>query len=145
MFEIGSGVTAIPLGMTITGGSASLGGGLESLRGTATLTDVTVSGNSLLRRRAGKPRRGTASAHRRHRQRRGSASVEGGGLINDAGTASLTDVTVSGNSASVEGGGLENYGTASLTDVTVSGNSASKGGGLYNHGTLTLARHDRRR
>src|SRR5262249_47026288 len=61
----------------------------------------------------------------------------GGGLLN-YGTATLTNCTVSGNSAG-GGGGLLNYGTATLTNCTVSGNSAGfGGGGVYNAGTATL-------
>ena len=51
------------------------------------------------------------------------------------GTATLTNCTVSGNSAD-SGGGLYNYGTATLTNCTVSGNTAGRyGGGLDNRGT----------
>ncbi|HEV3309083.1 MAG TPA: choice-of-anchor Q domain-containing protein, partial [Chloroflexota bacterium] len=70
----------------------------------------------------------------------GSISGNGGGLAS-YGTTTLTDCTVSGNSAHT-GGGLWNSGTTTLTDCTVSGNSVRSGrggGGLYNHGgTLTL-------
>ena len=43
----------------------------------------------------------------------------------------LTNCTVSGNSASGSGGGLVNFfhGTTTLTNCTVSGNSAKDGGG----------------
>ena len=71
----------------------------------------------------------------------GSTSGFGGGLLN-YGTATLTNCTVSDNSAS-SGGGLSNYGSASLVNCTVSDNKAvtgvnNKGGGLANDGTLTL-------
>ncbi len=64
----------------------------------------------------------------------------GGGIYNDGGTLTLTNSTVSGNTASYGGGGICNYGTATLTNSTVSGNTASSdGGGIYNYvGTLTL-------
>ncbi len=60
----------------------------------------------------------------------------GGGGLYSNGTLSLTNCTVSGNTANIEfgrGGGLCNIGTATLTNCTVSGNSASSegGGGLY--------------
>ena len=53
------------------------------------------------------------------------------------GTATLTNCTVSGNSAGQLGGGLSNYdGTATLTNCTVSGNSANdRGGGLDSQAT----------
>ena len=57
------------------------------------------------------------------------------------GDMTLTDCTVSGNSAVAsglvggQGGGLWNVGMMSLTNCTVSGNSATNnGGGLYNGG-----------
>jgi hypothetical protein len=61
------------------------------------------------------------------------------GYVNHSGTLSLTNATVSGNSATT-GGGLATFGgTTSLTNATVSGNSATTGGGLYNYGgTATL-------
>ena len=46
-------------------------------------------------------------------------------MFNNVGTATLTNCTVSGNSAGIDGGGLSNDGTATLTNCTVSGNSAS--------------------
>ena len=45
VFQVDRGVTATISGMTITGGSAANGGGLDNLDGTATLTNCTVSGN----------------------------------------------------------------------------------------------------
>ena len=46
-------------------------------------------------------------------------------MFNYCGTTTLTNCTVSGNSAAIGGGGLYNcYGTATLTNCTVSGNSA---------------------
>ena len=74
----------------------------------------------------------------------GGKAVNGGGLYNNRGTLALSNVTVSGNTASGDGGGLFNgsYGTLSLTDCTVSGNAAGNaGGGLYTEpvDTLTLS------
>lgn len=62
-----------------------------------------------------------------------------GAAINNAGTLTLTNDTLSGNAASSEGGGIYNTGTLTLTDDILSGNSAAiKGGGIFNAGTLTL-------
>ncbi len=116
VLQVDAGVTAAFSKLTLTGGSASYGGGLINY-GTAALSNCTVSGNS--------------------------ASGSGGGLDN-YGTAqlTLTSCTVTGNSAKSSGGGLDNYGTAKLilTNCTVSGNAATTGGGLYNSagGTATL-------
>ena len=71
----------------------------------------------------------------------GNSASYGGGL-NNHGTATLNGCTISNNTASSSGGGLQTFGgTLTLTDCTVSGNSAgSNGGGLYinNGGTLSL-------
>src|SRR5262249_14211710 len=62
----------------------------------------------------------------------------GGGLHNTD-TATLTRVTVSGNTSDASGGGIENEGTLTLTNVTISGNTAvTDGGGLINDITATL-------
>ena len=66
-----------------------------------------------------------------------SAASLGGGVRNN-GTATLTDCTLSGSSADV-GGGVVNFGTATLTDCTLSGNSAGEGGGMENYGKATFA------
>ncbi|MEZ5425083.1 MAG: choice-of-anchor Q domain-containing protein [Pyrinomonadaceae bacterium] len=68
----------------------------------------------------------------------------GGGILNFGGTLTLTDVTVSGNSATgQDGGGIANlntFGTLTMTDSTVSGNSTTGfGGGIANSGdSLTM-------
>ena len=50
----------------------------------------------------------------------------GGGINNDGGTVTLTNSTVSGNTAGGDGGGIYSTGgTVTLTNSTVSGNSAS--------------------
>ena len=39
-------------------------------------------------------------------------------------TASISGVTITGGNAGYDGGGLYNYGTTTLTNCTISGNSA---------------------
>jgi len=58
----------------------------------------------------------------------------GGGMYNDSGSPSVTNVTFSGNQAYFSGGGMynENSSSPSLTNVTLSGNQASSGGGMGN-------------
>jgi predicted outer membrane repeat protein len=58
----------------------------------------------------------------------------GGGMLNDANSPTLTNVTFSGNLANFGGGGLSNNASSpTLTNITFSGNSATSfGGGLYN-------------
>lgn len=113
VFSINAGVTASIEGLTITGGEATgaRGGGISSA-GTLTLTNVVLSGNS--------------------------ADWAGGGIYSSSSTLTLKRSVVSGNSADDYGGGILSDGLLSLTDSTVSGNSAGNGGGIYTSGTLTL-------
>jgi hypothetical protein len=130
VFEIQGGSAALS-GLTITGGQDDFGGGLENYRGTLSLTNCTISGNSAGGYGGGLYSLGGTLVLTSCTVSGNSASTVGGGLRNNGGTLSLTNCTISGNSA-LSGGGLFNSGTLSLTNCTVSGNSATTGGGLFN-------------
>ncbi len=71
----------------------------------------------------------------------GNSTVGGG--IDNAGTLTITDCTLSGNSATATtyaGGGIDNTGTLTVTSSTLSGNSATvgDGGAILDAGTLTI-------
>jgi predicted outer membrane repeat protein len=72
----------------------------------------------------------------------GGNALAGGGLYIDnslgSPTATINNVTISGNTASLTGGGIDNHAIAILTNVTFSSNSASIGGGMYAGGNVTL-------
>ena len=75
----------------------------------------------------------------------GNSSAHTGGAIDNAGTATLSRVTLDHNStdpeAGGEGGGLYNSATATLENVTLSGNSSTTGGGIntaWGSGPITL-------
>jgi CSLREA domain-containing protein len=106
--------------ITIQGGETTEGGGgIRNLGGTVTLTDVTITGNT---------------------------AADGGGLFNDT-TATLRNVTISGNQATGNGGGLYNSGTATLNNVTIAENEADSdqngtgdGGGIFvQAGTVSIS------
>ncbi len=61
----------------------------------------------------------------------------GGGIFN-GGTLTVSGGTFSDNSA-YYGGAIDNGGTATVSNSTVSGNTATYGGGVYNAGTLTVS------
>jgi predicted outer membrane repeat protein len=113
VFQVDPGVTASISALTITGGSADRGAGLDANEGsTIVLNDCTISGNS--------------------------AGVVGGGLDSYA-AATLTNCTFSGNSAGLSGGGLQSTdGTVTIFGCTISGNSSRYGGGMNNNGPATL-------
>ena len=58
----------------------------------------------------------------------------GGAIYNDSANLTITNSTLSGNSAGGSGGGIYNYlGTLMVTNSTLSGNSgAAGGGGIFN-------------
>ena len=95
--------------VTLDLNDASDGGALYN-RGNATITDSTVSNNT-------------------------TTSNAGGIWTSGAGnTLDLTNVTISGNSTVGNGGGLYNAKDATLTNVTVTNNTASTGAGIHETG-----------
>ena len=70
--------------------------------------------------------------------RNGSVGATTGGGINNRGTLTLNNSTVSDNS-SVHGGGIVNNGTMTINNSTISGNTADgSGGGIRNNDTMTI-------
>jgi hypothetical protein len=100
-------------GSAVAYNHASGGGGIESEGGAVTVTDSTIRGNA-------------------------TDDFSGGGIDTYHGTLALTRSAVTDNYSASAGGGLSNAGTATITDSTLSGNSASDGGGIFNIGVLTL-------
>ena len=66
------------------------------------------------------------------------AGENGGAVAHFGGTATITGSTFSGNTANFYGGAIGNAATMSITNSTISGNSAFKGGGILAGGTLTI-------
>lgn len=102
---------------TVSGNSANIGGGIANLNGTATVIGSTVSGN---------------------------IALQGGGISNDfGGILTMTNSSVTGNTATLaSGGGIFNGSASAMTmsNSTVSDNSAASfGGGVSTYGTLTFA------
>jgi CSLREA domain-containing protein len=60
--------------------------------------------------------------------------------ITGTSTVTLSDLTIrNGSESSSQGAGIQNTGTLSVNNCTLSGNSAAKGAGLYNEGTLAVS------
>jgi predicted outer membrane repeat protein len=109
-------------GNTVGPSSSGFGGGVHILSGTFNLSGGAVSGN-------------TSSSY---------GGYGGGGVyVNHSGTFSMSGGAVSGNTTSNDsGGGVDvSSGTFSMSGGTVSGNSSpSSGGGVYvEYGTLSMS------
>src|SRR5262249_60544070 len=61
-----------------------------------------------------------------------------GGAMYNSGTTTLSDVVVSGNTASNNGGGIENDGAITIIDSVITGNMATIGGGFDTANDATL-------
>jgi hypothetical protein len=70
---------------------------------------------------------------------------DGGAILNDFGTLTISNCVLTGNSASTEGGSITNFATLIVTGCTLSNNSATNyalqgyGGGIYNNSVLTVS------
>jgi hypothetical protein len=119
-----TGVNDTITGLTIANGSGGTAGGIYlNGSGSLALVNMVISQNS--------------------------ASVDGGGIGDTAGTTlTISNSTISNNSGKYVGG-LWNNGTANLTDCTLSGNSTAQdgtsllgslenGGAIQNNSTLTM-------
>ena len=69
-----------------------------------------------------------------------SNNLYGGGVSNDTGTMTISNCTLSGNTAAINGGNVDNNGgTVAIKDSTISGGSARYGGGICNaEGTVAI-------
>jgi hypothetical protein len=111
IFSVSSGVTASISGLTLENGNNANGGAFFN-DGTLNLSYCVITGNQ---------------------------ATQGAALNNQSGgVLTLTNSTVSGNTASGIGGGIFNLGTATVTASTFSSNTAAEAAGIYNGGTLTV-------
>jgi CSLREA domain-containing protein len=102
-------------GLTIRDGREDGAGGINNPNAYVLLSNVVVTNNS------------------------GLGTWQGGGIQNQ-GTMTVRNSTISGNSAEDTGGGILNLSTLTVEGSTVSGNTASSGGGIHSRypGTLTI-------
>ena len=123
-------------GITVSGGGIS--GVFTVASGvTATLTDMTITDGVAANNGGGIDNAGTLTLT--HVTLTGNAATLGGGITNEAAaTLSITDSTLMNNTAIRSGGGLNNMGIATLLNDTITGNVASTGGGIANVASGTL-------
>ncbi len=131
---------------TISGNSTDgSGGGVWNESGTASFTDCTITGNTSPFAGGNLGNGGTGTLDLTDCQfTAGNANLGGG--VYSSGNATLTDCTISGNTAADWGGGIANGPVApdlvsilTVVDSTISANSSGLGGGgVFNDGTATL-------
>ena len=127
----------------ISGGAA--GGGIYNNNGTLEISNSSVSGNFVTALCGGiyNSIGGTLSIR--------SSVVDGNGVtvqppfvggcggIFNAGTADVTNCTISHNTAGTQGGGIDNPGSLTIASSTLDHNTTwSAGGGINNGGSLTI-------
>ena len=123
--------TAVPsTGAFGNGGAISTQDGAD-----VTIRHATLQGNQALRGGAisSQPGDTTITIEAATQLISNTATIVGGGIDNH-GSVSVSNSTVSGNSAGQFGGGIYNFAGSSLSvsNSTISGNSAQFGGGIYN-------------
>lgn len=131
------------------------GGGIVNF-GTATLSNSTISGNSVGFIGGGIDNGGTMQIA--STSVKGNTSYEVGGIFNtgnmqisdstissnspggiwNRGEMQIVNTTLSGNSTAYDGGAIASDGTMQIAHSTISGNSARIGGGISNVGSATL-------
>ena len=131
---------------TVTGGWGGDGGGILNKGGTMHLTDVIIDGNTADDRGGGISNNGTLTMTgctvSNNTSRDVTDPAGGGGIFNYNGKeATLTNCTITGNTANTyAGGGICNYGTMTLNNCSVTDNNANtKGGGIFCSTTSTLS------
>jgi hypothetical protein len=146
VLEVETDYTVNIVGLTFTNGKCLAAGGILN-HGKLILTNVTVSHNEGEETAGGIANDidGTLtliSSTVKDNISTDPTSGRGGGLFN-LGAASLTNTTVSGNSAPVAGGGIENFGQLRVSNSRISNNvTQGLGGGIESHnggaGTATV-------
>ena len=146
-------------GLTITGGTASAGGGMANFEGTLTLDHTTVTGNTagaiggggIFSGTMGTGPVGTTTLN--FSQVNGNTSLtSAGGILNHAGTVILNSSQVNDNTAATGGGGIasgtgglggnnSSFLTVNLSQIdhnTSNGGPRAGAGGIANGGTATI-------
>ncbi len=121
-------------GFTITGGSASHGGGMFNIGSNPTVTNCTFSGNMAAIRGGGMYNLSSNPKVTGCTFSGNSGSTGGGGMYNALSTnPTVTNCTFSRNNTGRLGGGMLNASSSpTVSNCTFSGNTADVGGGMYN-------------
>jgi hypothetical protein len=123
----------------LTGNTASIGGGAVAF-GTVLLDAVVITGNTATTLGGGLAAGSGGSLTVSNATVSTNSAPLGGGLgsVNPA-TVTITRSTFSGNTA-LQGGGVVTNGVVNFTDTRITGNTASLGAGGYNLGVFNVLR-----
>jgi predicted outer membrane repeat protein len=120
------------IGLTLTGGDNTLGGGLAASSATVVTIDDCVFTANLADYGGGAYVGGTGSISNSRFEANDAVFYGGGLAISDAGVFTLTDVDIVNNNADL-GGGLFGFQFSFTTGINLllDGNTANNGGGMY--------------
>jgi predicted outer membrane repeat protein len=145
VFEVAAGKQVAVSGMTISNGFDVAGGGILN-NGTLTLSNSTLSNDSA--NMYGKRASNAGGAIENNSiltlngcTFSGNTSSTGGAIdSNAAGTVTLSNCVLSGNSAAASGGGISSRGTLTISNSNLNDNTAlSNGGGIDSYGTARIS------
>ena len=137
----GEGPGTILDGFTITGGNATLGGGMRNVGSSPTVTNCTFTGNQACPIAGGGG--GMANINSSPTVTNCTfidnlAGLFGGGMVNLNSSPTVTNCTFTGNWSNHGGGAMTNgSGSAVVTDCTFTGNTALTNGGGMQNGSLS--------
>ena len=137
VFEVPAGASSIVAGVTITGGSATTGGGaFVAAQGILNLFNTIVEGNTAGARGGGIHNQGTLAVQNSTVVGNRVNDGVGGGIASDLDSSlQVLSSTISGNSATAAGGGLYSSGSSIIAGSTIAGNNASSGGAIFHEPT----------
>lgn len=140
VFDVYSDAATIS-GLTIAGGTFVFGGGIFN-SGTLTVRDAVIRDNHATVLGGGAYNNDFAVLHLVDTLVENNTSDVHGGGIFSLGVLSISNSTISGNSAQHDGAGVHSQsGTLTISDSVVSDNAAElSGGGIYNSGKALVSR-----
>ncbi len=142
LFQSGEDEETVLDGFSLSGGTATEGGGIFLFYSSPSIAWCTIEDNQA-DYGAGMFLFGAAPALSRLSIGNNDATTEGGGVYMKSSTATLVDVTITDNITAGQGGGIcLRASSPTMEDVVVSGNDADLGGGAYlASGSAPIASH----
>jgi CSLREA domain-containing protein len=139
VFQVPAGASATVAGVTITGGSAPVGGAaFVENGGQLFLYDTIIKDNVAVDRGGGVANAGNLSVF--HTTMTGNRAAAGGAIATQSGAnTGLFNATLSGNTATGNGGGITTAGSLQAQRATIANNTAASGGGLFVEGDIEIA------